>query len=118
MSFRVFSRKFSAGKQLRAIMDEQFTPDKLKAYEKPEVVQGLELWKKVTYFIGLPGCLLASIYCINGHLEHEKHSSRPEFVPYEHLRIRTRRFPWGNGDQTLFHNPKLNATTHGYEQDE
>lgn len=35
MSFRVFSRKFSAGKQLRAIMDEQFTPDKLKAYEKP-----------------------------------------------------------------------------------
>jgi len=35
MSFRVFSRKFSAGKQLRAIMDEQFTPDKLKGYEKP-----------------------------------------------------------------------------------
>lgn len=28
------------------------------------------------------------------------------------------RFPWGNGDQTLFHNPKLNATTHGYEVDE
>lgn len=55
-----------------------------------EVVQGVELWKKVTYFIALPGCLLASIYCINGHLEHNKHEKRPEFVPYEHLRIRTR----------------------------
>lgn len=28
------------------------------------------------------------------------------------------RFPWGNGDQTLFHNPKLNATSQGYEVDE
>lgn len=55
-----------------------------------EVLQGVDLWKKVTFFVALPGCLLASIYCINGHLEHEKHSHRPEFIPYEHLRIRTR----------------------------
>lgn len=55
-----------------------------------EVVQGIELWKKVTFYVALPGTLLASIYCINGHLEHEKHSHRPEFVPYEHLRIRTK----------------------------
>jgi len=119
MSFRVFSRKFSAGRQLRAIMDEQFTPDKLKSFEKPgkirtlipdktyrqmralvsniyvadyfaEVVQGVELWRKVTYYVALPCCLFASVYCINGHLEHEKHTKRPEFIPYEHLRIRTR----------------------------
>lgn len=35
MALRIFSRKFSVGRQSRAIMDEQFTPDKLKAYEKP-----------------------------------------------------------------------------------
>lgn len=35
MAFRVFTRKFSAGRQLRALLDEQFTPDKLKAFEKP-----------------------------------------------------------------------------------
>ena len=118
MVFRIFSRKFSAGRQLRALLDEQFTPDKLKAFEKPEVIQGVELWRKVTYYVALPGSLLASIYCIYYHLEHEKHSHRPEFIPYEHLRIRTKRFPWGNGDQTFFHNPKLNATSQGYEEDE
>ncbi|VVC24269.1 Cytochrome c oxidase, subunit VIa [Cinara cedri] len=118
MAFRSFTRKFSAGRQLRAILDEQFTPDKLKAYEKPEVLQGVDLWKKITYFVALPGVLLASIYIINGHLEHEKHTHRPEFIPYEHLRIRTRRFPWRNGDQTLFHNPLYNATTSGYEVEE
>lgn len=35
MALRAFTRKFSTGKQLRAILDEQFTPDKLKAFEKP-----------------------------------------------------------------------------------
>lgn len=55
-----------------------------------EVVQGVELWRKVTFFVALPGTLLATIYCVNGHLEHKKHEKRPEFVPYEHLRIRTK----------------------------
>lgn len=43
-------------------------------------------------------------------------------IPYPNINftiiIIFQRFPWGNGDQTLFHNPKLNATSHGYEQDE
>lgn len=34
MASRIFSRNFSAGRQLRNIMDEQFTPDKLKSFEK------------------------------------------------------------------------------------
>lgn len=62
----------------------------LNVYCIAEVIQGVGLWKKVTYFVAFPGCLLATVYCINGHLEHEKHTTRPEFIPYEHLRIRTR----------------------------
>ncbi|XP_050534273.1 cytochrome c oxidase subunit 6A2, mitochondrial-like [Daktulosphaira vitifoliae] len=118
MALRIFYRKFSTSRQMRAMIDEQFTPEKLKDYCKPEVIQGVNMWKKITLFFAFPACLLASIYCINGHIEHGKHEKRSEFIPYEHLRIRTRRFPWGNGDQTLFHNPKYNATTQGYEVDE
>lgn len=118
MAFRLFSRKFSTSRQLRAIIDEQFTPDKLEAFKSPKVVLGVELWKKLTYWIALPSYLLANIYCICGHLEHKKHEKRPEFVPYSYMRIRTKRFPWRNGDQTLFHSPKLTATSKGYEEDE
>lgn len=40
------------------------------------------------------------------------------FTQYLPLFNYFQRFPWGNGDQTLFHNPKLNATSKGYEVDE
>lgn len=35
MALRTFYRKFSVSRQLRAVMDEQFTPDKLEAFKRP-----------------------------------------------------------------------------------
>ena len=55
------------------------------------------------------------IACVNGkirwdaHWEHQAHlpprSERPEY-PYQN--IRTKNYPWGNGDKTLFWNDSVN----------
>ncbi|KAI1289705.1 Cytochrome c oxidase subunit 6A1, mitochondrial [Halotydeus destructor] len=77
-----------------------------------------ELWEKIFYFVACPAIVLSMLNTYLAEVEHAKHHKRPEFKPYEHMRIRTRKFPWGDGDHTLFHNPKINALSTGYETDE
>ncbi|XP_014485734.1 PREDICTED: cytochrome c oxidase subunit 6A2, mitochondrial-like [Dinoponera quadriceps] len=77
--------------------------------------KGALLWKRITYFVAFPAIGLAMF---NSYLNHQAHHNdpRPEFIPYEHMRRRTKPFPWGDGNHTLFHNPKKNALPNGYEE--
>jgi len=77
---------------------------------------GWKVWKKSFYFACIPIIILGhvSAFGMGDGSEHE----RPEFIPYDHLRIRTKKFPWGDGNHSLIHNSHLNALPDGYEEDD
>merc|ERR1712142_1460583 len=73
---------------------------------------GMKQWKLLSFVVALPGVGLCLLNAVLSHHEHEQ----AEFIPYEHLRIRTTRFPWGDGKKSLFHNAHVNALPDGYEE--
>ena len=78
---------------------------------------GIRLWKILSFAVALPG---VGVCYINATLKEaeEKQHERAEFVAYSHLRLRSKKFPWGDGNHTLFHNPHVNALPEGYEESE
>jgi len=76
---------------------------------------GGALWRRMSLLGTVPIMILLTIKTFWEHQREHEHHVRPAFVPYEHLRIRNKRFPWGDGQRSLFHNPHTNALPTGYE---
>nr|XP_022900316.1 cytochrome c oxidase subunit 6A2, mitochondrial-like [Onthophagus taurus] len=72
---------------------------------------GFKMWRSLSFFVAFPAIALCGVNC---YITHE-HLDAPEFVKYDHLRLRSKRFPWGDGQKSLFHNPHTNALPDGYE---
>ncbi|KAI8480601.1 PREDICTED: cytochrome c oxidase subunit 6A, mitochondrial-like isoform X2 [Branchiostoma belcheri] len=78
---------------------------------------GMDLWKKMSVLVALPALVICMLNAYLKEKEHHEHP-RPEFLPYNHLRIRSKPFPWGDGVKSLFHNPHNNALPDvGYEDE-
>lgn len=76
-----------------------------------------KFYKKLFLLVGLPLVLaLTAINYVHAKEERECYERVP-FVKYEYLRRRTKRFPWGDGNKSLFHNPETNALPDGYEDE-
>ncbi|KAI0204256.1 cytochrome c oxidase, subunit VIa [Astrocystis sublimbata] len=71
-----------------------------------------ELWRKISIYTVLPCLILAGANAYNLWTEHWEHWSHlpplEERVEYPYQNIRTKNFPWGNGDETLFWNKDVN----------
>jgi len=79
---------------------------------------GIRLWKLLSLLVALPGVGVCFVNAQMKEKEEREHGHRPEYVPYAHLRLRSKKFPWGDGNHSLFHNPHVNALPEGYEADE
>ncbi|KAF3055237.1 Cytochrome c oxidase subunit 6A, mitochondrial [Daldinia childiae] len=71
-----------------------------------------ELWRKISIYAVIPALILAGVNAYNLYQEHWEHWSHlpplEERVEYPYQNIRTKNFPWGDGDKTLFWNDKVN----------
>ena len=87
--------------------------------EETHALGTMYLWKKISFFVAVPMMGLCVYNAYTKEKEHAKHieeHGRPEFVPYAHLRIRSKPFPWGDGNHSLIHNRHVNALPEGYEE--
>lgn len=88
--------------------------------EEEHAAKTTSLWRNISLLIAIPGCLAVAVNAYKAeqaHMHHIEEHGRPEFLPYPHLRIRAKPFPWGDGNHSLFHNPHTNALPEGYEDE-
>lgn len=83
-----------------------------------------ELWRKLSYYVALPGVVIAYVNAQNllkehaEHVEHEKEENGgelPERITYPYMNKRDKDYPWG--PNTLFFNPHANIAVEGSEEE-
>ncbi|EIW72713.1 cytochrome c oxidase subunit 6a [Tremella mesenterica] len=84
-----------------------------RAAVREHAAQTTELWRKISFYVCIPGIAVATLWtwkAESAHAEHKAHAKAEghehERVVYSYMNVRTKPFPWGN--QSLFFNPEVN----------
>merc|ERR1712105_114880 len=106
--------KMAALQRIRSIMfNRNFSTSTSNWMSGGEVHKGgYKIWKNLFFLAAVPIIIIGNVNAF-GLAEEEE---RQEFVECEHMRIRSKKFPWGDGNHSLFHNKHLNALPNGYEE--
>ncbi|KAF3917293.1 hypothetical protein AA313_de0207059 [Arthrobotrys entomopaga] len=79
---------------------------------KAHAAQSSELWRKLSLYVAIPALIISSINAYNlwnEHWEHESHLPPKEERPqYAYMNIRNKKYPFGDGNKTLFWNDNVN----------
>ncbi|XP_020294144.1 cytochrome c oxidase subunit 6A1, mitochondrial-like [Pseudomyrmex gracilis] len=74
-----------------------------------------KFWRAMSLFVAIPVVLITSIITCIREKEKRKQPREP-YLNLPYMQRRTKPFPWGDGNHTLFHNPVKNPIPpHGYE---
>ncbi|PIK51756.1 putative cytochrome c oxidase subunit 6A, mitochondrial [Apostichopus japonicus] len=58
-------------------------------------------WKIVTFIVAGPAIAFCMYNAYTGEMEHKAHHHQPEFVPYAHLRIRSKPHNFATANEVL-----------------
>ncbi|KAL4821100.1 putative cytochrome c oxidase subunit VIa [Aspergillus spinulosporus] len=104
-------RRFNSTDKLPSwAVDNEFNRE--RAAVKHHAASTSSLWFKLSIFAVIP-CLIGGGYNAyvqwNEHWEHWEHMPPlEERTEYSYQNIRTKNFPWGDGDKTIFWNSNVN----------
>ncbi|KAL8942417.1 MAG: hypothetical protein Q9216_001681 [Gyalolechia sp. 2 TL-2023] len=96
--------------KLKGAADNAFNRERIAV--RQHAAASSDLWRKLSIYVAVPCLILGSLNARNLWVEHWEHwETLPpleERIEYDYMNIRTKKFPWGDGDKTLFWNDKVN----------
>ncbi|PFH58379.1 hypothetical protein XA68_13743 [Ophiocordyceps unilateralis] len=108
--FTVQLRNASQRRLASSVTNNKFIKE--RQHIKAHAERTVEMWKKLSIYAVIPSLALSganAYYLWNQHWEHWSHMPPlEERVEYPYQNIRTKNFPWGDGDKTLFWNSEVN----------
>ncbi|PWN43751.1 mitochondrial cytochrome c oxidase subunit VIa [Ceraceosorus guamensis] len=87
-----------------------------RRHQEEHAAKSAELWRRIFYYVCIPGTIVLGIYIYGIEAEHIHHRDHeieenggqlPERTQYDYNNIRKKPFPWGNN--SIFFNPKANV---------
>ncbi|KAI5357555.1 Putative cytochrome c oxidase, subunit VIa [Septoria linicola] len=83
-----------------------------RAAVKDHAAATSDLWRKLSIYVVIPSLCIAGVNAYRLWTEHWEHVAHgpalEDKTEYPYQNIRTKNYFWGDGDKTLFWNPKVN----------